>query len=282
MAFLRHGNRDRFTVIDNEAIRDDNLSLKGLGLLVKLISLPDNWEFSENGLEAIFKHDGQTSIRSGIKELEKFGYLKRQKVRDEKGRISKVEWVITENPHRENPHFENPSMDNPNLGNQPQYNTKEPKTKETNTKEQNTPYNPPEGEGTQDFKSLLDAFKADVCNTDNQHKEEKLGFDDWYSHYPRKQARQRAEKAWKKIKPDQKLIKRMIDAVEVMKTKESWTKDNGQYIPLPATWLNDGRWEDEEAQPPEKHHYELLFDDNDTIEERFFGDKVKVKVIKDD
>lgn len=152
---------------------------------------------------------------------------------------------------------------------------------ESKTKE-NTPYNPPEGEGTQDFKSLLDAFKADMCNTDNQQKEEKLGFDDWYSHYPRKQARQRAEKAWKKIKPDQKLIKHMIDSVEVMKTKESWTKDNGQYIPLPATWLNDGRWDDEEAQPPEKHRYELLFDDNDTIEERFFGDKVKVKVIKDD
>ena len=112
MAFLRNSNRERYTVIDNEAIRDDNLSLKALGLLVKLLSFPDNWEFSENGLEKIFKQDGQTSIRSGLKELEKHGYLKREKIRDEKGRIKKVEWQITENPHFENHNLDIHSFDN--------------------------------------------------------------------------------------------------------------------------------------------------------------------------
>ena len=118
MAFLRNKNREKFTVIDNTAIMDNNLSLKALGLLVKLLSMPDNWEFSENGLEKAFNKDGQTSIRSGLKELENFGYLKRYKARDEKGRITKIVWDITENPH-----VENPSMDNPSLDNRPQYNT---------------------------------------------------------------------------------------------------------------------------------------------------------------
>lgn len=92
MAFARNKNRDRYTTIDNSAILDDNLSLKALGLLVKLLSLPGNWEFSENDLVKTFKKDGQVSIRSGLKELEEFGYLKRYKFRDDKGRILKVEW----------------------------------------------------------------------------------------------------------------------------------------------------------------------------------------------
>lgn len=138
MALLRNLSREKFTVIDNIAVRDDDLSLKALGLLVKLLSLPDNWEFSENGLIAIFKKDGQASIRSGLKELEEFGYLTRTKMRDSKGRVNGVEWIITENPRLdkpnlenprveypslENPSLENPSMENPNLENQPQYNT---------------------------------------------------------------------------------------------------------------------------------------------------------------
>ena len=138
MAFLRNSNRERYTTIDNESIRDDNLSLKALGLLVKLLSLPDNWEFSENGLDAIFKKDGQASIRSGLKELEDFGYLSRYKVRDRKGRITKVEWEIFEKPQLENPNLENPSMDNPSLGNRPQLNTNTSNTEKPIPKGYNT------------------------------------------------------------------------------------------------------------------------------------------------
>ncbi len=140
MAILRKNNRDKFTVVGNDAIRDENLSLKALGLLVHLLSLPDDWEFSEDGLVKIFKKDGQSSIRSGLKELECAGYLIRERRRDDKGHLATVEWTVFENPH-----LGNRNLDNPNLDNRPQYNTntiKDVINKESN----NTPYNPPEGE----------------------------------------------------------------------------------------------------------------------------------------
>ena len=156
MAFLRNANRERFTVIDNTAIRDNGISLKALGLLVRMLSLPDNWEFSENGLEAIFKKDGQSSIRSGLKELEENGYLTRVKRRDEKGRITRVEWIITENPQVENPSMDNPSLESPSLGNQPQQNTNINKNEINKSRnEENTNY---------DYAGFVHAYNS-ICTS---------------------------------------------------------------------------------------------------------------------
>ena len=107
---LRNPSRQRYTVIDNKAIQDERLSLKALGLLVRMLSLPDNWEFSEMGLKKIFKKDGMSSIRTGLKELEDTGYLKRERKRDELGRITRTEWIICESPDSI-PNLENPSME---------------------------------------------------------------------------------------------------------------------------------------------------------------------------
>ena len=128
MAILRKNNHERYTVVNNDCICDDKLSLKALGLLVRLLSLPDNWEFSEEGLTKIFKKDGQSSIRTGLKELEEAGYLIRERKRDDKGRITSVEWTVLEQPQ-----LENRNLDIPNWEFVPQYNTKEYNTKEFNT-----------------------------------------------------------------------------------------------------------------------------------------------------
>lgn len=123
MAVLRNPNRNKFTVVDNYALQDENLSLKARGLLVTMLSLPDNWQFSENGLCSIFQKDGQASIRSGLKELEENGYMVRTRKRDNLGRVSSVEWTICDYPH-----LENPSVVNPNLENLPQLNTNKSNT----------------------------------------------------------------------------------------------------------------------------------------------------------
>lgn len=70
-------------------------------------------------------------------------------------------------------------------------------------------------------------------------------FDDFWEVYPRKVGKEAARKAWKKIRPNQSLQRRILDAVEAAKRSKEWQKDNGQYIPHPATWLNQGRWDDE-------------------------------------
>ena len=120
MAILKNPGKNNYTVLDNYALRDENLSLKARGLLVIMLSMPDNWQFSENGLCSMFAKDGQASIRSGLKELEEGGYLIRERNRDEHGRLSSVEWFV----------FDRPYLKNPSLVNRPQLNTKELSTKE--------------------------------------------------------------------------------------------------------------------------------------------------------
>lgn len=67
----------------------------------------------------------------------------------------------------------------------------------------------------------------------------------FWATYPKKVGKDAAQKAFAKRKPDDKLLKDIFQAVELQKTTEQWQKDGGQYIPNPATWLNQGRWMDE-------------------------------------
>lgn len=96
--FRKHKQRSRgFTTIPNDIFKDKRLSLKGKGLLCQLLSLPDDWTYSEKGLTQIMK-DGSTSLRSAIEELESCFYLHRERVRDEKGRLKGVVYHVYEEP----------------------------------------------------------------------------------------------------------------------------------------------------------------------------------------
>ena len=128
MAFLRKEHKENYTCISNDVFKSD-LSLKARGMLCTMLSLPDDWEFSENGLQAILA-DGQTSIRSAIKELEGAGFLSRTRERDESGRMGRCVWIVCDYPR-----FENPNLVNSNLGNGPQLSTKQQSTNKPTTKE---------------------------------------------------------------------------------------------------------------------------------------------------
>lgn len=71
------------------------------------------------------------------------------------------------------------------------------------------------------------------------------GFDEFYACYPRKQSRRDAERAWAGLAPDEALRKTLHAALDAQKHSPQWRKDDGGYIPLPATWINGRRWEDE-------------------------------------
>lgn len=66
--------------------------------------------------------------------------------------------------------------------------------------------------------------------------------------YPRKVGKGAAEKAFKRLKVNDDLLSEMLEAIESSKRSYQWTRDGGQYIPHPTTWLNQKRWEDE-AEP---------------------------------
>ncbi len=86
-----------FTVMTNHHLKNRDLSLKAKGLLSLILSLPDDWNYTTRGLSAICK-DGVESIGSALKELEKAGYIVRHRIRDGKGRITDIEYVIYETP----------------------------------------------------------------------------------------------------------------------------------------------------------------------------------------
>ena len=138
MAIIRVQHTKDYTVMANFHLRDRNLSLKAKGVMSFMLSLPDAWDFSMEGL-AICSKDGVDSVRSALKELEDSGYLVRSRARDEKGKVGKAIYDLYEKPALEKPILENPIqekpiLDKPILEKQAQINTNEINTNELNTK----------------------------------------------------------------------------------------------------------------------------------------------------
>lgn len=94
-----------------------------------------------------------------------------------------------------------------------------------------------------------------------------FGFDEFWTVYPKHQDKQGAIKAFTKIAPDRELLDKMISSVKVWKNSQQWTKDNGQFIPMPATWLNGHRWEDEQPKvitlPPAQTYTQRQYSEAD-------------------
>jgi len=78
----------------------------------------------------------------------------------------------------------------------------------------------------------------------NISKDNTRDFDEFYSKYPKKQGKADAFKAFVKLSPNDELLGTILRAVEEWSKSEAWLKDDGKYIPLPATWLRGNRWED--------------------------------------
>ena len=116
MPTIRVEKTKQYTVISNHHLKDKRLSLKSIGLLTIMLSLPDGWDFSVSGFAKICK-DGITAINSAMKELEVYGYVQRNYTRDQKGRYIDIEYVVREVPLAEipaqNPIVENPILDKP-------------------------------------------------------------------------------------------------------------------------------------------------------------------------
>ena len=112
MAVFRIEKTRDYTVMSNYHLRDMSLSLKAKGLLSLMLSLPENWDYTINGLARICK-DGIDSISGGIRELEAHGYLIRARVRGANGQLGSIEYTILEQPKAPSPTQEKPIRENP-------------------------------------------------------------------------------------------------------------------------------------------------------------------------
>ena len=102
MAVFRIEKTQNYTVMSNHHLRNMDLSLKSKGLLSMMLSLPEDWNYTTRGLAKICK-EGTDSIGSALKELERAGYIVRNRLRDSKGKIVDVEYVIYETPRLPDP-----------------------------------------------------------------------------------------------------------------------------------------------------------------------------------
>lgn len=97
MAVFRVEKTRDFTVMSNHHLRNTALSLKAKGIQSLMLSLPENWDFTTRGLARICK-DGVDSISAALNELERHGYLTRERLRDAQGRVGDIEYTIHEQP----------------------------------------------------------------------------------------------------------------------------------------------------------------------------------------
>ena len=97
---FRVEKNSNFVVMSNHHLRNRELSLKSKGLLSLILSLPPDWNYSLSGLCAICK-ESQTAMRSALKELEKYGYLIRNRRKNALGQFE-YEYIVYEIPHTEN------------------------------------------------------------------------------------------------------------------------------------------------------------------------------------
>ena len=150
MAVFRVERNTGYTVMSNHHLRNKELTLKAKGLLSQMLSLPEDWDYTLAGLSYI-NRESIDAIRTAVWELEKAGYITRRQGRDEKGKMTAIEYTIyeqpqppeldcpvLENPTADNPILENPTTDNPTSENPTQLNkdiqrTNLPKKEKSNT-----------------------------------------------------------------------------------------------------------------------------------------------------
>ncbi len=223
-----------FTVLDNEALRDSSLSLKARGMLCTCMSLPPDWRFSVRGLAAICK-EGREAVASALSELERAGYLRRNKLqgRSEDGTFGGTEYVFYEtpqpwpgNPATDEPATDNPCTDEPSTENPPQINTKQQK------KEQSPPKAPRGGRKAKSAPNHEAAL-----------------FERFWKAYPRGEDRQGAIKEWDHLQPDLQLMRIMSAALERQKLTLSAEDPHDRYpFPYACRWIKYRRWEDDLAK----------------------------------
>lgn len=237
--YMRTSSKRGWTTIYRSVAQDKRLSLKGRGLFLLMQSLPEDWKYTVAGLAAK-AGTGKDQIRSGLKELEKVGYLIKDQAHDPSGKFTGNVFILQdEAPLSENPTTvekttpplsENPSTGKPSTGNPTVQNT-EVQSIDIHT----PPISPPGGK----------RGRREVKNTADWKPERFEAFWAYYRTRVRSEDRQAAIRAWDKLRPDDALIARIGRALETQVASKSWQAGYGK--PYASTYLNRRRWEDVEG-----------------------------------
>lgn len=271
MAVFRVEKNHSYTVMANHHLRDERLSLKSKGLLSVILSLPDDWRISIEGMTQ-FSADGKDAIRSAIRELTDAGYITRAQTHSEAGTFSGYEYTIHETPAA-SPSSGFPTMENPTTGN--------PTLRNTERLSTNIPPVVPQSDADGGNPSVSLAADTSPVRGGNGEENGEAGggeppkrkrrrssksvpdyepelFERFWAAYPRGEDRQGAVAEWDSLRPDRETMLAMSRALVRQKASEEWQRGIG--IPYAVRWLRRRRWEDEikaPAPPPERAGGEL-------------------------
>jgi hypothetical protein len=242
MGVIRVPHNDNFTMMANYHLKDRRLSLRAVGLMSKMLSLPDDWDYTVTGLAAICK-EGREAVRKVLQELEEAGYLERDQSR-EGGRFSGYDYNLYEQPRggvpasageTPSPGFlgngEPPSPRIPVPGFPVPENPPQSSTKESSTK--NNPPKPPRGRREKKEKASCDWMPE--------------MFERFWKLYPRGEDKAAARYEWDLLRPDPTLMQTMSAALKRQMMTDEWQRGVG--IPYACRWLSKRRWEAAEKLP---------------------------------
>lgn len=165
MAVFRVNKTENYTVMSNHHLREKDMSLKAKGLLSLMLSLPDDWDYSIDGLRTICC-EGKTTIKEALTELKLHGYIVIDKITPDKTRSGRIEYIynIYEHPQKtragkqalEKQATEIQALEKQATENPPQINTNIQNTEKQNKDILNTDIS----KGTTFYKPTLDEVKA--------------------------------------------------------------------------------------------------------------------------
>lgn len=225
---IRVEHNANYTTMSNYHLRDSRLSLRAVGLMSKMLSLPEDWDYTVGGLAAIVR-EGRDAVRKALMELEAAGYLVREQGRSSGGNFAANDYTLFEEP-RDSPLTEKPSTVKPTTDSP---STAKPLTDSPltgNPTELNNVYN----QETKEQKHT----PAPAASP----KWEPEMFERFWRAYPCHKDKVGARREWDKLKPDRELMHVMSAALDRAKTSDEWQRGIG--IPYACRWLSHRRWED--------------------------------------
>ena len=276
MAVFRVEKNHSYTVMANHHLRDERLSLKSKGLLSLILSLPDDWRISIEGMTQ-FSADGKDAIRSAIRELTDAGYITRAQTHSEAGTFSGYDYIVHETPAAspssgfptmEKPTTENPTTENPTLRNTERLSTNILPVVPQSDADGGNPSvslaadtSPVRGgtEGETGEAAEDDPLRQPAAATSPGGRGKRRGtakkapdyrpdtFARFWAAYPRGEDKQGAIAAWDELKPDDATLQAMSRALVRQRASEEWQRGIG--IPYAVRWLRRRRWEDEIKAP---------------------------------
>lgn len=221
-------HRHNFTIIDKGFLDNTDLSFKAKGLLAWLLSRPDDWQVYLSHLVTV-STDGREAVRSGIAELEAAGYVSKKPSKDKDGTFDGWDYTIREVP--KDPECEQQPESEDNAENQQSTEVVFSHFgKHVTTKDR------------LELRNEGDTYPDAETGNQQSYKAEEI-----YKLYPKKVGRGIALKAIRRAMNKVPYEKLLESVREYSAAVARWPEQEKQFVPFPATWFNQGRWDDDRS-----------------------------------